>query len=175
MMAAKSTIRIDDYRTTEGYAQRNPAIVSLVEQGRARSAMQVPLLKDGEVVGAMTIYRPEVRPFGDQEATLAEDFAKQAVIAIENARLLTELRESLEQQQAMAEMLQRHLRHRPAISAGVRRDARKSIAALRRVYGGYGPILRRRLLIGVARRHMPARILAVLAYAVSARGPKRAR
>jgi signal transduction histidine kinase/GAF domain-containing protein len=112
MLAAKSTIRIDDYRATEGYAQRNPAIVSLVEQGRSRSAMQVPLLKDDVVVGAMTIYRPEVRPFGDQEATLAEDFAKQAVIAIENARLLTELRErttdlqqSLEYQTATSDVL----------------------------------------------------------------------
>jgi GAF domain-containing protein/nitrogen-specific signal transduction histidine kinase len=106
LLTTKSTIRIDDYRATEGYANRNPAIVALVDQGRSRSAMQVPMVKDGEVVAAMTIYRPEVHPFDDREATIAEDFAKQAVIAIDNARLLTELRESLEQQQAMAEVLQ---------------------------------------------------------------------
>jgi GAF domain-containing protein/signal transduction histidine kinase len=106
MLTTKSPIRIDDYVATEGYAKRNPAIVALVEQGRGRSAMQVPMLREDEVVGAMTIYRPEVRPFNDQDMAIAEDFAKQAVIAIDNARLLTELRESLEQQQAMAELLQ---------------------------------------------------------------------
>ena len=62
MLTMKSTIRVDDYAATEGYAQRNPAMVALVEQGRGRSAMQVPMLREDEVVGAMTIYRPEVRP-----------------------------------------------------------------------------------------------------------------
>jgi GAF domain-containing protein/signal transduction histidine kinase len=112
LLARKSTIRIDDYSATEGYAAGTPAIVALVDLGRARSAMQVPMVKDGEVVGAMTIYRPEVNPFDDRDATIAEDFAKQAVIAIENARLLSELhrrtadlQESLEYQTATSDVL----------------------------------------------------------------------
>jgi GAF domain-containing protein len=105
--AAKTrrTIQITDLRTDQDYLDRDPLVVSAVELGGIRTVIFVPMLKQNESVGVITVYRQEVRPFTDRQIALVTNFASQAVIAIENARLLAELRESLEQQTATADVL----------------------------------------------------------------------
>jgi GAF domain-containing protein len=106
MLRGEDLVISGDMSGEDAYRDGDPLRRAIVDLGGARSAVTISLRKDETLLGAFTVYRQEVRPYSDKQIALLQNFAAQAVIAMENARLITETREALEQQTATAEVLQ---------------------------------------------------------------------
>jgi signal transduction histidine kinase len=135
MVATKAAVQVADIMAEEAYiVQRDPRLVAPVEIGGARTVLVVPLLKEGEVIGAFSLYRQEVRTFSDQQIELLSSFAAQAAIAVENTRLLNELRQRTDELGRSIAELQRErsnkLMNMEAMAASIGHEVRQPLAGI---------------------------------------------
>src|ERR1700730_16061103 len=104
MRATRKPAHVHDARDSEPYRSGNPNAAAGVDLGGARTELYVPMIRHDDIVGSINLYRHVVRPFTDEQIALLENFASQAVIAIENARLFNETKEALERQTATSDI-----------------------------------------------------------------------
>jgi signal transduction histidine kinase len=135
MVTTKAAVQVADIMAEEAYTvQRDPRLVAPVEIGGARTVLVVPLLKEGEVIGAFSLYRQEVRPFTDKQVELLSSFAAQAAIAVENTRLLNELRQRTDELGRSIAELQRErnnkLMNMEAMAASIGHEVRQPLAGI---------------------------------------------
>jgi signal transduction histidine kinase len=135
MVATKKAVHVADIRTEEGYVKlRDPQLVGPAEISGVRTILAVPMLKDGELIGSFTIYRQQVRPFTERQIALVTNFAAQAVVAIENVRLLNELRQRTDELGRSVAELQRErnnkLMNMEAMAAAISHEVRQPLASI---------------------------------------------
>src|SRR5262249_55838333 len=122
--------QVEDLRLSEPYLMRIPLTVATVELAGARTLLGVPLLKDGRVIGAIVLYRTEVRPFDEKQIALLLSFADQALIAIENTKLFEEVQERTRELAKTVEDLEIASQHKSQFVANMSHELRTPLAAI---------------------------------------------
>jgi signal transduction histidine kinase len=134
MLASKAPVHIDDLAADRAYLEGNPPTVAAVELAGVRTTLAVPMLKDNELIGSFTVGRCQVRPFSAKQIAIVQNFAAQAVTAVENARLLGELRERTEELGRSVAALQQErnnkLMNLEAMAASIAHEVRQPLASI---------------------------------------------